>query len=389
MIKISDKNNCSGCHACANICPKGCITMQRDYEGFLYPSVDQLRCINCNLCEKVCPLLKCEEKAPPEISAFAAHNLNEDMRLQSSSGGIFTLLAEWILNQGGVVFGAAMDKNQICRHICVHSEEELALLRGSKYVQSTIGSTYKDAERCLNQGIPVLFTGTPCQIAGLYAYLRKEFENLYTQDIICHGVPSPMVWEKYVDYREKAASSKTNRMFFRNKKYGWKTYCVKFEFSNFTQYEKSLHEDLYMKAFLKNLCLRPSCYNCKAKGVSRTSDITLADFWGVWNVLPEMYDDKGTSLVLINSAKGEKLFNSIKHFTKYNEVNFAKAIEYNSAYSISVKCPKKRNKFMADVLETGFNKISKYVNDSIIKRVVNKLYHISRKLLSSVLGETI
>ena len=380
MIEISEKKKCSGCHACAAICPMQCIAMQRDEEGFLYPQVDSEKCIRCGLCESVCPVINPSVREDKDKVAYAAYAEDENLRMQSSSGGVFTLLAEIILAKGGVVFGAAMDEEQKCIHICAHTPAELERLRGSKYVQSVIGNTFQEAEKFLKQGRPVLFTGTPCQIAGLHRYLRKEYDNLFTQDIICHGVPSPLVWEKYVKFREMTAASKTRRTFFRHKKNGWKTFCVQFEFSNCTQYVQTLSEDLYMKAFLKDLCLRPSCYACGTKGHARSSDITLADFWGVWNIAPEMDDDKGTSLVLINSPKGKVLFEEIKQGIVFKEVEWEEAVKYNSAFSKSVVLPDKREAFMETVLQQGFAKTKIILDEPFLKRALRKGYRIIKNI---------
>lgn len=282
MIEIIQKEKCSGCHGCVNACPKHCITMHPDTEGFWYPQINKEQCIACGLCEKVCPIIRKNESDDHfTTKAMAAINQDEEIRLKSSSGGVFTLIAEEIIKQGGAVFGAAFSEDfKSVHHICVDTVEGLDKLRGSKYVQSRIGDTYKQAKAFLEEGKKVLFTGTPCQISGLYAYLAKPYENLYTQDLICHGTPSPMVWKKYVEYREQKAASKTQRMFFRHKQYGWKTYAVLFEFANNTAYGKTLHEDAFMKVFLSNICLRPSCYACSFKTLHRESDLTLADFWG-------------------------------------------------------------------------------------------------------------
>ena len=238
MIKVEEKSRCSGCHACSNACPKNCIQMTSDEEGFWYPQVDKEKCINCGLCEKVCPIIhKWQPDDSRTTTAMAAINLNEEIRLKSSSGGIFTLIAEEIIKQGGVVFGAALtDDFRSVHHIYVDNTDDLEKLRGSKYVQSKIGDTYKQAKDYLDSGRKVLFTGTPCQIGGLYSYLRTPYENLFTQDIICHGVPSPMVWEKYIEGHERKASSKTNIVTFRNKANGWKAYSVFIGFDNYKEY---------------------------------------------------------------------------------------------------------------------------------------------------------
>jgi len=278
MEKIIEKKNCSGCHACYSICPKQCIKMCEDEEGFWYPQIDKEQCVNCGACKKVCPVLK-EYQPNPRGKAYACINKDEGIRMKSSSGGIFTLLASAVIEQGGVVFGVAFDSDFSAFHTYVEDKTELEKLRGSKYVQSRIFDTYKKVKEYLDLKRIVLFSGTPCQIGGLKTYLGKEYDNLIMQDIICHGVPSPLVWQKYITLRETKAGSKIGRTFFRHKKYGWKTYSVRFEFSNRTEYEQIFSKDLFMRAFLANLCLRPSCYNCHFKSKERESDITLADFW--------------------------------------------------------------------------------------------------------------
>ncbi|WP_295095192.1 Coenzyme F420 hydrogenase/dehydrogenase, beta subunit C-terminal domain [Ruminococcus sp.] len=381
MIEIKEKSNCTGCHACANACPKNCISMVSDEEGFWYPQAEKAKCIDCGLCVNVCPII---HKRHPDDScmttAIAAINLNEEIRLRSSSGGIFTLLAENIIAQGGVVFGAAFaDDFKSVRHICVNDIADLDKLRGSKYVQSKIGDTYKQAKDYLDSGRKVLFTGTPCQIGGLYSYLRTPYENLFTQDIICHGVPSPMVWEKYVVFREKQSASATQRMFFRHKKYGWKTYAVLFEFSNNTAYVKKLHEDSYMKAFLSNSCLRPSCYACSFKGIKRQADITLADFWGIQNVLPEMDDDKGTSLVLVHSYKGRYLLDKLSDKIKSQAVDIDIVEKYNPSVINSVVANSKREDFLKDIHKDAFEiTVLKYTKKSFLKRLRSAIIKIAR-----------
>ena len=385
MIEIKDTSNCSGCHACANACLKNCIDLISDEEGFWYPQVDKGKCIDCGLCKKVCPIIhKWQPDESRTTKAIAAINMNEDIRLKSSSGGVFTLIAEEIINQGGVVFGAAFaDDFRSVHHICVDNTDDLNKLRGSKYVQSKIGDSYKQAKDYLDSGRTVLFTGTPCQIGGLYSYLRKQYDNLLTQDIICHGVPSPMVWEKYVDEREQKAASTTQRMIFKYKKYGWKSYAVLFEFSNNTAYVKNHREDSFMKAFLLNSSLRPSCYACSFRGIKRQADVTLADFWGVHNVAPNMDDDKGTSLILIHSIKGKKLFDNISDKIRSLEVDTEVITRFNPAIIKSVLANKKRSAFFkaiqrADCFEKAVKKVSK---ESIYIQARNIASKIKKKIL--------
>lgn len=364
MINIEKKQNCCGCNACMNICPKHCIEMVCDGEGFLYPVVHMEKCMNCGLCDKACPIQHEDnaliDKDSKEPDTYAMINMDEEIREKSSSGGIFTLVAEKILENNGVVFGAAMADD--CRsvvHIGIESREGLELLRGSKYLQSSIGESYRQVKRYLEDERMVLFTGTPCQIEGLKTYLGKEYENLICMDLICHGVPSPKVWRKYVEFREAGAGSPAQRTVFRHKKFGWKQYAVLFEFSNNTAYLGKLNEDIYMKAFLQDICLRPSCYNCRFKKVDRVSDITVADFWGIQKILPEMDDDKGTSLVMVHSKKGQQILDKIADQVICKEVPFDVVPRTNPAMMKPAKEHKNREKFFTELDIVAFDKLVK------------------------------
>lgn len=364
-LKIKDKKNCTGCYACFNICPVNCISMESDEEGFEYPRIETNKCIKCGKCVDICPILNSIDVDNNPV-AYACINEDESIRLESSSGGIFSLIAEKVIKNDGLVFGAEFNKNFEVEHNFVESENGLGKFRGSKYVQSKIGDTYKKAEKFLLSGRLVLFTGTPCQIAGLKSYLGHSYDNLLCLDIICHGVPSPEVWKKYIEYREEKAGSKTQRIAFRRKDEGWKRYSVSFLFKNDTEYRKTLDKDLYMRAFLKNVCLRPSCYDCKFKTIHRQSDITLADFWGIGNLFPEMDDDKGTSLILVNSNAGKILFEQIKEKTLFKKVDVNKAILYNSSAVRSVKYNPNREKFLRDKDIATFGcLVKKYCRDSL------------------------
>lgn len=374
MIKITDKSKCSGCHACAQACPKHSIVMEADAEGFLYPTVNEKTCVDCGKCEKVCPVLSPLQlsKTADQVCAFAAVSNDEAVRRNSSSGGMFSVFAESILADGGVVFGAALDGNMHLRHIAVDCIADLQRIRGSKYVQSEIGTAYQEAKAYLDSGRYVYFTGTPCQIAGLYRYLGKDYENLLTQDLICHGVPSSMVWERYVGFREELSASKTKSVSFRHKENGWRRYSVQFQFLNSAEYREVLSKDPYMRAFLGNYTLRPSCYACTFKDKLRCSDITLADFWGVQHVCPELDDDKGTSLVILNSEKAKKIFETQSDKMSYTEVNLDEAVSYNTAMICSAKKPRNRDAFMKAISSERF--------DKAVKRYVKKKPWIIRAL---------
>ncbi len=354
---IVEKEKCSGCFACVSACPVSSISMQEDSEGFWYPKINSLTCIECNLCRKSCPVISRQDRNRKEKTIIAAKSRDDVVRLKSSSGGIFPLLAEVIFVQGGVVYGAAFSED--CKtviHVRIDQKRDLWKLQGSKYVQSKIDNCYKEAKKDLDTGRKVLFTGTPCQIEGLRSYLMKEYDNLYLQDIVCHGVPSPLVWKKYVEYREKEARGSVERTYCRHKKYGWNMFSLLFEFSNKRKYIGSKREDLYLRGFLANLFLRPSCYQCSFKGLDRNSDITLADFWGIDNIFPNMNDDKGISIVMINSEKGGELFDKIKDKIIFQETEINPALtEYNSAATKSVKSPLVRKEFMDRISQMDIN----------------------------------
>lgn len=371
MQKIVDKSKCSGCSACYNICPKGCIEMKEDSEGFLYPVVDESLCVDCKKCVAVCPILKTYSGSSLG-KAYACINKDEDIRMQSSSGGIFTLLAEHIIDRGGVVFGAAFDERFNVVHTEIKDKSELYRLRGSKYVQSTIGKSYQKVKKYLEEEKLVLFSGTPCQISGLNSYLGMKYVGLITVDIVCHGVPSPMVWRRYLEYRENFACASTRRTNFRHKKYGWNSFSVLLEYSNSTEYEQIFSKDLFMRGFLANLSLRLSCYNCHFKSVKRESDVTIADFWGIEKVKPELFDNKGTSLVLINTQRGVKLFDYISDKMLFKEVNVTEALKYNSAAYKSVKYNKNRNKFMRLIKVKPFDKAIEKSLKMPLKKVIIK-----------------
>lgn len=358
---VVEKEKCSGCFACVSICPVSCISMEEDSEGFWYPQINLSTCIECNLCRKSCPVISKRDRIKKEKTIVAAKCKDDTVRLKSSSGGIFSLLAEAIFAQAGVVYGAAFSED--CKtviHVRIDQKRDLWKLQGSKYVQSKIANCYKEAKKDLDSGRKVLFTGTPCQIEGLRSYLMKEYNNLYLQDIVCHGVPSPLVWRKYVEYREKKARGSVERAYFRYKKYGWNMFSLLFKFSNGRKYIGRKREDLYLRGFLANLFLRQSCYQCSFKGLDRNSDITLADFWGIDNIFSNMNDDKGISIVVINSEKGGELFDNIKDKIIFQETEIDPALtKYNSAAIKSVAMPLDRKEFMDRINQMDINVLLK------------------------------
>lgn len=382
MLEIKDKSMCSGCHACYNKCPRNAITMIEDENGFLIPSIDENLCINCGLCEKFCPIInKKSINNSPKI--YACCNKDEEVRLKSSSGGIFTLIATEILNRKGVVFGATFNKDFSLTHQYIESIDELDKLRTSKYFQSSIGNSYKVAKEFLDKDRYVLFTGTPCQIEGLLSYLGRNYDKLYTQDIVCHGVPSPKVWKKYMDYRAKIDNKKPLKINFRDKKQeGWHLFSLSFKYDDY-EYAKNQRDDLYMRAFLKDICLRDSCYKCAFRKKHRLSDITLADCWGIQDIKPELDDDKGTSLILVNSEKGRELYSLISHSLESFETSMGKAIESNPAIIKSPAANKYREEFFHKIDEEDFEKlvIRCTPKPSLARRVVRKAKRVMKKVI--------
>lgn len=371
MINIKEKHNCCGCGACEQICPKQCISMSTDNEGFLYPQVDSAICIDCGLCEKVCPVINCNEPHTP-IATYASKNLNEEVRSQSSSGGVFTLLAEKVISEGGVVFGARFNENWAVIHDYTATVEGLKLFRGSKYVQSIIGDNYKIAKQFLSEGRKVLFSGTPCQIAGLKKYLRKENENLLTVEVVCHGVPSPKVWHDYLEYKrakravgKKTVSSSLNELpvitgiSFRDKTNGWKKYGFKIGYAALEAADNSVsksadtanyeltpfNEDLFMQGFLRNLYLRPSCYHCAARQGKSEADISIADYWGIQSIHQQFDDDKGAGLTLVNTTQGVQYYRIIESNVASIATDYTLAVKANPCIIESVSIPKHRKKF--------------------------------------------
>lgn len=390
MIDIQDKSKCCGCYACYSICPTNAIKMERDEKGFEYPVVIKEKCINCGLCEKACPILKnnINDKNNNFPIAYACKNKNEEIRLKSSSGGIFTLIAKSIIDLGGIVFGAGFDEKYNVVHSYITNESEISRFRGSKYVQSTIGNMYKKAKEFLDEGKYVLFTGTPCQIEGLKTYLKKEYDKLYTQDIICHGVPSPKVWNKYINEMNRKYDGNIKEINFRKKDIkGWNLYQLSMKYDN-DEYLQIHKNDPYMQAFLRDAILRESCYNCKFKKKNRISDITLADFWGIKNIKPELDDDKGTSLVIINSQKGQELMDKIKKLIEVEKVNFEEAIKYNPSMLNSVQMPSGRDKFFENLdkdIEIS-ELVSQYATlPNRIQRILRKI----KKLIVDKKGEKV
>lgn len=370
MIQILDKHNCCGCNACVQKCPKQCILMHEDEKGFLYPQVDLNKCIDCHLCEKICPSLNQEEPSEP-FACYAAKNTDEDIRKQSSSGGIFTAIAEKIIAEDGVVFGASFDDNWQVVHSYVKFKDDLELFRGSKYVQSKIGEAYVEAEVFLNEGYKVLFSGTPCQIAGLKHFLRKEYDNLLTIEVVCHGAPSPMVWREYLG---SLKLKNIGSILHKDKSTGWREYSFTIkDVKGKIIFTERASDNKYLMAFRRNLTLRPSCFLCPAKAGKSRADITLADYWGIERLFPQMDDNKGTSFICVNTNKGRTLIDQLNIQTK--QADYLKSVPYNSCIYKSTNETVDCMQFWNNYHEQGISALLtlKKYKQNILKRIVKRI----------------
>lgn len=377
MINITDKHNCCGCSACAQRCPRQCILMQEDDEGFLYPHVDDNTCIDCGLCEKICPELNQIAERKP-LECYAAKNPDEEVRSKSSSGGIFLPLATAIINEGGVVFGAKYNEKWEVVHASAHTIQEIDAFRGSKYVQSKIGSTFIEVEVYLKQGRKVLFSGTPCQIAGLKNFLHKEYSNLIAVEIICHGVPSPLVWREYL-----ASNFSTNNIKsinFRDKRIGWKSYgmcitTVDNKGATSCYFQRSI-ENPFMQLYLKHLIMRPSCSNCPSKSGKSGADIILGDFWGITNYSKKFTDDKGTSAFIALTNKGIELFSKLD--VEYEEYDYTTIVSHNPSLKNSTEHSSYSEQFWKSFTQNGYNdsiKLLKELQPSFFDKFIQRVYH--------------
>jgi coenzyme F420-reducing hydrogenase beta subunit len=346
--------------------------MKPDHEGFLYPEIDRKKCIDCNKCKDICPANKQNlNKIKDNQIVYAAINKNEVIRNKSTSGGIFSLLAEEIVHKHGIVFGVKFNNNFTVVHSHAETMEGITEFYRSKYVQSNVGETFKECKEYLEQGRYVAFSGTPCQIGGLRAYLSKDYANLFCIDIICMSVPSPKIWEKYLEYREQKNGAKIREIAFRYKNPNWQGSSLYFQFGNGTEYKETGRKDPYLQVFASDICARYSCYTCNFRTLNRESDITIADFWGIEHICSEMFDNKGTSLVMVHSKKGEELFEKIKGKCVLQSFNIDMAIQYNPRAIRSREKPIKRLEQRREKIFQKLNVlpfdilVKKYIDDSI------------------------
>lgn len=387
MLNIQRNEDCCGCNACKVACPKQCITMKVDTEGFWYPQIDLSTCIDCGICEKVCPIIstnKTIERYNTPI-VYAAYNKDNDVRIDSTSGGLFSALANQIYKENGYVGGAVYNDDHSVSHIVTNNPEDLSKIRSSKYLQSDTDQLFPNIKNLLNNGKKVLVCATPCQIQGLYKFLKKDYENLYTCDFICRGVNSPKVFKSYMNMLERQYGAKATQIKFKAKKWGWHRFSMRVNFSNGKEYCKDRWHDLYFIGYLQSgNFARPSCYECKFKGFPQKADITLADFWGIEKIDPSMDQDKGTSLVMVNSDKGQSLFDRIKPNLVWKQFKMEDAKAGNPALNSSLKSIHlDRKEFFEAINTQTFEDVaSKFFSKKTIKgdSKLSKLFKIIKPL---------
>lgn len=378
MIDQKIGKACTACTACMNACPKAAIHMEADSEGFFYPSVNYAQCCKCNVCEKTCPILRERHiNQYDEPCVYAAWNLNPEIRISSTSGGVFSALADAFLKQGGYVVGAIYGEHFEILHTIIHAKERVPELRQSKYAQSALNDIFQQIRELLKKGERVLFCGTPCQSAGLQAFLAKPYVNLYCCDFICRGVISSKVYKKYLKDIEKAFHEKITKVHFKNKDFGWNRFSTKLTFRNGTYYQQDRYHDCYLKGYLNyNLYLRPSCYQCRFKKLPRESDMSLGDFWGIGKYRSELDVDKGTSVILVNSKKGSEMLSWMQDGLYVEKRSLDEVLEGNACLLHAATVGKFRSYF--------FRKMDHVRFDRLIKRIEKKAMGLTPK--ETILG---
>ena len=383
MIENENKENCCGCTACKNICPKNAIEMKEDEEGFLYPNIDKEKCIDCGLCKKVCPIInKVPNKPPIQQEAYVVNNKNVLVRKQSTSGGAFTAIAEYVIKNNGIVYGASFVNNFNVQHNYTTNINDLQKFRGSKYVQSDVKNTFREVRDFLNAGKMICYSGTPCQIEGLKKYLGKEYENLITVDVVCHAVPSPLVWRKYLHYQKKKLKmNNIIQVLFRDKsKYGYKYSTMTIKADN-KIYQAGVETDPFLRAFFEDLSVRPSCYNCQFKKQYRVSDFTIWDCFEVEKFDNKLDDDKGTSRILIHTKKGKKVFDEISNQFDYKNIDVDDIVQGVKEMYFSVSKNQNRENFFKDINQLEEEEFfNKYFPDNIKVKVERTIRKVLAKL---------
>ncbi len=372
-LKNKDKSMCNGCEICTKVCSTNAIKMVEDQEGFLYPEIDKDKCINCNKCKNICSNYN---TSLGNEKVYVAINKNEKELEESSSGGMFYILAKYVIEKNGVVFGVEYDENLKVRHNSYETLEECKSFQGSKYVRSDINDSYRKVEEFLKDDRYVLFTGTPCQCNALKTYLVKEYEKLILCDIICHANPSQKVFDKYKNEIENSRNKKIKMIYFRTKDNGWRNQTPIIEYMDNEKEE----EKTFFSAFVKELINRPSCHSCVFSSSNRVTDFSIGDFWGIEKVMPEVEDkDTGISLFMVNSKKASEVFDSVKEYINYKEVDKDLAFLYN--HNKNVPMHKNREKFF-----NNLDKISVIdnMNQNIKVSFIRKVFRKCKSLLNKI-----
>ncbi len=381
---LCERELCTGCTACASVCPVSAITMAPDHEGFLRPVVGDA-CIHCGKCQGVCPPLQPRRDTPPHACAHGVWNNDEAERVASSSGGFFSLLARRTLERGGAVFGAVLDETMTVRHACARTEEEFAAMRGSKYVQSDLGDTFRQARALLEEGVPVLFSGVPCQVDGLLRFLGKDYENLLTCDLVCHGVPSPAVFRAWLDKLEGEHGARAVSVRFKDKSHGWSSPWLTVAFANGQVYTQDFNRTTYGRGFGMQLFLRPACARCGYTSTSRPADFTLADYWGLDPRLELPVDRaKGVSMVMVNSEKGQAVFDELSPRFGQVERPLAEAVAGNPRLASPLTANPRRNSFFA-----AFSALPFHQAEAAYLALPSLPYRLAARVLTPAMKEKI
>ena len=384
MVEILDKDYCTGCGACLTSCGHNAISMQYDEEGFEYPVINQKLCVDCGLCQASCPVIHFDLKKHKSYSnaqqGYAARNLNLPQRLVSSSGSIFPPIAEWILERSGIVIGTAYDEVFNAKHLVVEKKEDLYQLQGSKYLQCKAdNATFKKVRDELKKGRLVLYSGMACQVEGLKSYLRKEYENLYTIDLICMGIPSSKVWQIYLKTFFKGEEIK--HVNFKEKSVGWDSFCFHIE-TDKQSFKENGMRNLYLQSMFRSWNMRISCFNCPFKNAERISDYTLADCWGAYKLVPEINDNKGLSSVIVHSKKGLELWEKLKDRIESRELSIEDIATGNS--NLIKNKPQTGNRrlfyeLLASKPRKAFVKLCSVNDPAIVHIIIIKLRNLFKK----------
>lgn len=383
MIVINKKSDCTGCSACASICPKKCISMIEDEEGFDYPSVEQSKCVNCHLCEKVCPMNKAI-KNYYDTYTLCAQNVNEKIRRQSSAGGIIGAVYQTVFKENGIVFGVGVDKDNIVKFMQAENLEECLEKKmfSSKYVAAELGNVLSCVREKLQTGCLVCFVGLPCQVSGLVSYLEHDYENLWLIDLTCYGVPSRKLYRKYIQYIENKYHSKITNIQFRNKEYGYAAPTLSITLKSGKTVSQNSSVKSFLRCFFKDISSRPSCYECHFKAISRVSDITLGDMRSVYKFVPQMDDDKGTTVIYVQSARGKEILEKVRGDLKLHTISINDVLSTSGKKMIScAKVNPKRQAFFSDIDLLSYEKlIDKYCPpdmDEYVANIVKGMFRIT------------